>query len=100
MGLMTSTTIQFSLSFAVGIKYYLVTFLFRLILLAIWYSRRKSKKNEREIEVADENNGGKGNSDDELPGTALRQVQSLSRRISCHAIPKTKSGFDSLNFSN
>ncbi|XP_058206068.1 uncharacterized protein LOC131319704 [Rhododendron vialii] len=34
--------------------------------------RSKSKKNEREIEVADENNYGKGNSDDELPGAALR----------------------------
>lgn len=34
--------------------------------------RRKSKKNEREIEVADENNDGEGNSDDELPGAALR----------------------------
>ncbi|KAG5558725.1 hypothetical protein RHGRI_008623 [Rhododendron griersonianum] len=41
--------------------------------------RRKSKKNEREIVVADENNDGEGNSDDELPGAALRQVQSLSR---------------------
>ncbi|KAI8564941.1 hypothetical protein RHMOL_Rhmol03G0222300 [Rhododendron molle] len=52
--------------------------------------RRKSKKNEREVEVADENNDGEGNSDDELPGAALRQVQSLSRRISSHAIPQDK----------
>lgn len=92
MGLMTSNTIQFSLSFAVGIKYDLVTFQIWLISLAIWYFRSKSKNIERKIEVADENKDGKGNSDDELPGTSLRQVQSLSRQISSHAI---QSGFDS-----